>query len=55
MGSIARAAAAIAAILVREGLDYTQSKAVFKTARSRAGLYAPPEKRLKVERLSVVA
>jgi integrase/recombinase XerD len=53
MGSIARAATAIAAILVREGLDYAQSKAVFKTARERAGLHAPPEKRLKVERLSV--
>jgi integrase/recombinase XerD len=53
MGSIARAAAAIAAILVREGLDYAQSKAVFKMARARAGLHAPPEKRLKIERLSV--
>jgi hypothetical protein len=53
MGSIARAAASIAAILVREGLDYAQSKAVFKTARARAGLHAPPEKRLKIERLSV--
>jgi hypothetical protein len=53
MGSIARAAAAIAAVLVREGLDYAQSKAVFKMARQRAGLHAPPEKRLKVERLSV--
>src|SRR5215472_3248184 len=53
MGSIARAAAAVAAILVREGLDYLQSKAVFKMARARAGLHAAPEKRLKVERLSV--
>ena len=37
MGSIARAAAAIAAIMVREGLDYAQSKTVFKTARECAG------------------
>jgi integrase/recombinase XerD len=41
MGSIARAAAAVAAILVREGLDYVQSKAVFKMARARAGLTHP--------------
>jgi hypothetical protein len=32
MASIKRAAAAIAAILVREGVDYAQSKAVFKNA-----------------------
>ncbi len=30
MASIKRAAAAIATILVREGVDYAQSKAVFK-------------------------
>ena len=30
MTPIARAAAAIAAVLVREGVDYAQSKAVFK-------------------------
>jgi hypothetical protein len=40
MASISRAAAAIAAILVREGVDYAQSKAVFKVARERAGLHA---------------
>ena len=34
--------AAIAAILVREGVDYAQSKAVFKAARERAGLRAAP-------------
>ena len=43
MASISRAAAAIAAILVREGIDYAQSKAVFKAARQRAGLQAPPD------------
>jgi integrase/recombinase XerD len=53
MPSIARAAAAVAAILVREGFDYAQSKAVFKTARQRAGLYAPPERRGGVARLTV--
>ena len=36
MASVARLAAAIAAILVREGVDYAQSKTVFKAARQRA-------------------
>jgi integrase/recombinase XerD len=53
MTSIARAAAAIAAILVREGIDYVQSKAVFKAARQRAGLRAPTERRGVVDRLTV--
>src|SRR5271163_1425557 len=53
MVSIARAAAAVAAILVREGVDYAQSKAVFKAARRRAGLNAPPERRGGVDRLTV--
>jgi len=53
MASIRRAAAAVAAILVRQGIDYAQSKAVFKTARERAGLRAPPERRGSVARLSV--
>jgi integrase/recombinase XerD len=52
MVSIARAAAVIAAILVREGIDYAQSKAVLKAGRQRAGLRAPPERRGKVERLT---
>ncbi len=43
MASIARAA--VAAVLVREGIDYAQSKAVFKAARARAGLHATPERR----------
>jgi integrase/recombinase XerD len=53
MGSLTRAAAAIAAILVREGVDYAQSKAVFKAARQRAGLRAPVERRGDVDRLTV--
>jgi site-specific recombinase XerD len=53
MAAISRAAAAIAAILVREGVDYAQSKAVFKAARERAGLRAPPERRGGVDRLSI--
>jgi integrase/recombinase XerD len=53
MAFIPRAAAAIAAILVREGIDYPQSKAVFRAARQRAGLHAPPERRGGVDRLTV--
>ena len=53
MASIERAAAAIAAILVREGVDYAQSKAVFKAAREKAGLHASPERRGGVDRLTV--
>ena len=46
-------AAAVAAVLVREGIDYAQSKAVFKAARARAGLHAAPERRDGVDRLTV--
>ena len=53
MGSLARTAAAIATILVRDGVDYAQSKAVFKAARQRAGLRAPVERRGGVDRLTV--
>jgi len=53
MTAIARAAAAIATVLVREGVDYAQSKAVFKVARARAGLHASPERRGGVDRLTV--
>lgn len=53
MTSIARVAAAIAGILVREGMDYAQSKAVFKAARARAGLHAVPERCAGVDRLTV--
>jgi len=51
--SIQRAVAAIAVILAREGVDYSPSKAVFKAARARAGLRAPPERRGGVDCLSV--
>ena len=53
MTAITRAAAAIAAVLVREGVDYAQSKAVFKAARARAGLRAASERRGGVDRLTV--
>ena len=53
MASVARAAAAVAAALVREGIDYAQSKAVFKAARERAGLRAAPERRGGVDRLTI--
>jgi integrase/recombinase XerD len=53
MPSIARATTAIAAILTREGIDYAQSKTVFKAARQRAGLRAPPERRGNIDRLTV--
>src|SRR5450631_1658026 len=53
MASVKRVAAAVAAILVREGVDYAQSKAVFKAARERAGLRATPEHRGGVDRLTV--
>ncbi len=45
--------AAVAVVLVREGIDYAQSKAVFKAARARAGLRAAPERRGGVDRLTV--
>ncbi len=38
---------------MREGIDYAQSKAVFKAARERAGLRAAAERRVGVDRLSV--
>ena len=53
MSSIERAASAVAAILVREGVDYLQSKAVFKTARRQAGLRAPVERRGSIDRLTL--
>ena len=53
MTSITRAATAIAAILVREGVDYAQSRAVFKVARARAGLRALPERRSGTNRLTI--
>lgn len=53
MTSTERAAIAIATILIREGIDYLQSKAVIKRARAQAGLSAAPEKRTSINRLSI--
>lgn len=52
-GYIERVSSAIADILVREGIDYTQTKAVFKAARQKAGLKAPREKRGSPDRLTL--
>ena len=52
-GYITRIADEIADILVREGIDYGQSKAVFKAARSKAGLRAPKERRAAPARLTL--
>ena len=38
-GYIERISGEIADILLREGIDYTQTKAVFKAARAKAGLF----------------
>ena len=53
MGRIERIANAIAAILAREGVDYLQSKAVFRAARHKAGLAAPPDRRGTIDRLTL--
>ena len=53
MGRLERIASTIAAILAREGLDYPQSKAVFKAARHKAGLAAPPDRRGSIDRLTL--
>ena len=52
-GYITRVADEIADILVCEGIDYVQSKAVFKAARSKAGLRAPRERRAAPARLTL--
>lgn len=53
MGYIGKISDAIAEILIREGLDYNQSKTVFKLAREKAGLKAEKKRRGSVERLSL--
>ena len=53
MGYIDRVGEEIAAILVREGLGYNQSKAVFKAARQKADLKPPKKKRGSAERLTL--
>ena len=52
-GSIERLADTIAALLAREGLDYLQTKAVFKAARQKAGLKAPKARKGSPARLSL--
>ena len=53
MSAIDRLGREIAAVLVREGLDYDQSKAVFKAARRAAGLTSPKKRKGAVERLTL--
>ena len=53
MASLARAAAAIAAILVREGLDYAQSKAVFQSRPPEGRAAGAAARRGGVDRLTV--
>src|SRR3954454_9341233 len=53
MPSIPRAAKAIAAILVRKGIDYVQGNVEQRVARQRAGLHTPPDPRGGVDRLTV--
>ena len=52
-GYINRVSDAIADVLITEGIDYTQSKTVFKLARKKAGLQAPKEKRRPPARLTL--
>ena len=52
-GYIERAANQVADILMREGLDYTQTKAAFKQARAKVGLHAPKEHRGSTARLTL--
>ena len=52
-GYIDRLSDQIADILLREGIDYVQTKAVFKAARAKAGLRAPKEKRGAPARLTL--
>ena len=40
-GYIERISGEIADIILREGIDYVQTKAVFRAAREKAGLQAP--------------
>lgn len=53
MSKLEHLANEVANLIVREGLDYNQTKAVVKTARQRAGLKPPPRKRGSVARLTL--
>ncbi len=50
-GYIERISGEIADILLREGIEYVQTKAVFRAAREKAGLKAPKERRTAPSRL----
>ena len=52
-GYIERISGEIADILLREGIDYVQTKAVFRAAREKAGLKAPKERRTAPSRLTL--
>ena len=52
-GYIERISGEIADILLREGIDYVQTKAVVKAARTKAGLRAPKERRTAPSRLTL--
>ena len=52
-GYIERISGEIADILLREGVDYLQTKAVFRAAREKAGLKAPKERRTAPSRLTL--
>jgi integrase/recombinase XerD len=52
-GYIERVVGEIAALIAREGLDYMQTKAVFKVARQKAGLAAPRPRRGAPARLNL--
>ena len=52
-GYIDRLSDEVANILIREGIDYIQTKTVFKAARAKAGLRAPKEKRGAPARLTL--
>ena len=52
-GCITRVADEIADLLLREGIDYVQSKALFRAARMKAGLHAPKETRNAPARLTL--
>lgn len=53
MSHIENIAEKIAIILIREGLDYNQTKTVFKIARQKAGLKREKQKGGSIERLTL--
>ncbi len=52
-GHIERLSDQVAALIVRNGLDHLQTKAVFKAARQKAGLAAPQPRRGAPNRLTL--